>query len=470
MNNPLLDLNIWQQRWLGMKHEMDGWLNQRSVEGEQFERQDTLTSLMACLQAFGDSQMNFFLKGLADDTKYRLEPSAEYPWEYALRTTLDQIGYDLDVLLRAYAHRLPCLATQSMRDTLDLADHLAYQAIRPAIEHKLVEGDTAVITYFQKAVNVRLVPYAPVALVGIPYSAVSSPRDLLAIPHEVGHYVFRDGRIRSGRFADSRFSAALQSQFDHQPAWYNAWMEEIFADVYGCLIAGPVIALSFQDIVTDGPRSHFTEDDGEHPVSALRPAIYHGALRRIQGCEYTLKQLERQWQMWLLERGNPTTVALAGVDKPVSLEQAATEIDEKVVDLVLQEQFLGRLLPNNGAAPPEMWSEPLRYGETVDMLYKRFDEYVAATRRSEKAQTMPKLMRRADEPARLYLESPQATSSAKLQNLGATGLWIDAIKEAAEKTAQFDDPVFTVPPEIWTVLLNAGGWAVEGPGGANLHS
>jgi hypothetical protein len=313
------------------------------------------------------------------------------------------------------------------------------------------------------------VPYAPVALVGIPYSAISSPRDLLAIPHEVGHYVFRDGHIRSGRFADSRFSAALQSQFDHQPAWYNDWMEEIFADVYSCLIAGPVAALSFQEIATDSPRSHFTADDGEHPVSALRPAIYHGALRRIQGCEYTLNQLERQWQMWLIERGNPATIALAGVDKPVSLAQVAAEIDDKVVGLLLQEQFLGRLLPNNGAAPQGMWSEPLRYGEGVEVLYQRFDEYVAAVRRSEKAQAMPKLMRYADEPAKLYLESPRATTTAKAQNLGATGLWIDAIKEAAEKTAQFDDPVFTVPPEIWTVLLNAGGWAVEGPGGAIAH-
>jgi len=153
----------------------------------------------------------------------------------------------------------------------------------------------------------------------------------------------------------------------------------------------------------------------------------------------------------------------------VSLAQVAAEIDEKVVAILLQEQFLGRLLPDTGAGLPGLWSEPLRHGEGVDILYARFDDYVAAIRRNDKTPTIPKLMRHAEEPTKLYLESPVATTNSKPQNLGATGLWIDAIKEAAEKTAQFDDPVFTVPPEIWTVLLNAGGWAVEGPGGAIAH-
>ncbi|HMN30973.1 MAG TPA: hypothetical protein PKE45_22650, partial [Caldilineaceae bacterium] len=240
MSNALGEFTVWQERWQGQQQSISHWLEQAEKGALRCERQETLTTLLASLQAFGKSQMDFFLCGLQKDPKYRLEPSAEYPWEYVFRTTVDQIGYDMDVLSRAFQQRMPALMSPAMLKTLDLADRLAYRALKPALDHGLIDHDTTVVTYFQKAVNVRLVPYAPVALIGIPFSAVKSMRDLLAIPHEVGHYVFRDGRVRDGRFADSRFSSALYSRFAHQPPWFNAWLEEIFADMYGLLVGGPV--------------------------------------------------------------------------------------------------------------------------------------------------------------------------------------------------------------------------------------
>jgi hypothetical protein len=470
MSNPIPELAVWSERWRGMKEQMQFWLDQYDDKAEQFERQSTLVCLLASLQAFGDSQMSFFMNGLAPQPQYRLEPSAEFPWEYALRTTVNQVGYDMDVLQRAFQQRLPQMASPAMRETLDLADRLAYQALKPAIAHQLVDGDTAVVTYFQKAVNVRLAPYAPVAIVGIPYSAVTCRRDLLAIPHEVGHYVFREGRIRNGRFADSRFSAALYSQFNHQPAWCTAWIEEIFADVYGALVAGPVIALSFQELVTDSPLEEFMEDDGEHPTAVIRPEIYHSVLKRMQSSAHTLQKLKERWQSWLAQRGNPQTIELFGMDEEMTLERAASEMDNKAVALLLQDQFLGRLLPQKDNQAHKLWSSDLGVNESVDSLYTDFAAFIQGIRRGSEAAAMPKLKRHANNRLQIYLDSGEAGGTLKQQTVGATGLWIDAIKEAATKTAQQKAPVFSVPVDIWAVLLDAGGWAVEGPGGTNLHS
>jgi hypothetical protein len=69
---------------------------------------------------------------------------------------------------------------------------------------------------------------------------------------------------------------------DLQVLWFFRWIEEIFADVYGCLIAGPLIALDFQDLQLTVSKEQFTKDDGEHPAPVLRPYIYTRVLERLE--------------------------------------------------------------------------------------------------------------------------------------------------------------------------------------------
>ena len=57
------------------------------------------------------------------------------------------------------------------------------------------------------------------------------------------------------------------------------WQEEIFADIYGCLVAGPAIAKSFQDLLFDNYT--LTESDGVHPIPLIRPYIYAKVLETI---------------------------------------------------------------------------------------------------------------------------------------------------------------------------------------------
>lgn len=471
MNGPALDLNVWQTRWQGMSDSIEHWLAAADAGQQQFERQDTLLSLLASLQAFGKSQMDFFLQGLAEDPSYRLEPSARYPWEYVFRTTVDQIGFDMDVLLRAAQQRMSSLMSKKLLATLDLADRLGYLALQPAFDHGLIDRRTAVVTYFQKAVNVRLTPYAPVTLIGIPFSAVDSPRDLLAIPHEVGHFVFREGRIRSGRFADSRFSAALYSRFAYQPAWFSDWLEEIFADVYGCLVAGPAIALSFIELVTDDPVDDFVKQDHEHPAPAVRPQGYFSTLQRMGMYDNALQRIEDHWQELFDERGAPDELHLPDEEEPFSIHEILEDIDGKVVEMLLQEQFLGGLLPEQDDATHSLWSKELQPDEPLEALYASYKEFIDTV--TPQSTPIPGLRRRPNGQMQLVMPGRGGngpSADGPVQRLGATGLLIDAIKASAKTAAGQGDPVFAVPPDIWAVILDAGGWATEGPGGGNLHS
>lgn len=470
MNSPSLDLRVWETRWQGMHETMGYWLHAADTGRPQIERQETLRTLVASLQAFGKSQMKFFQQGLEQGSTYRLEPAAQYPWEYAFRTTVDQIGFDMDALLRAAQQRMPALMPDKLRATLDLADRLSYVALKPAFDHNLIDRRTTVLTYFQKAVNVRLMPYAPVALIGIPFSAVECPRDLLAIPHEVGHYVFREGRIRSGRFADSRFSTALYSRFAYQPGWFNDWLEEIFADVYGALVAGPAIALSFIEMVTDDPVDEFVKQDNEHPAAAVRPQCYFSALRRMGGYDTALEQLEEHWQTLFEERGAPTELILPGEEEPSFIDEIVADMDEKVIEMLFQEQFLGALLPEHDNAAHPLWSQELHDGEPLEQLNTSFEKFTATI--TPESTPIPELRLRGGAQLQLVMptgETKGASEVAITQDLGATGLLIDAIKASANVTAGQNDPVLAVPPDIWTVILDASGWATEGPGGGFAH-
>lgn len=456
MTTASLDVKIWKQRWQGVKDQLNYWLEHYERNSEKYERQSTLMAVLAGLEAFGDSQMDFFLKGLDPDANYNLEPSGVLPWEHVLRTTLTQIQHDLDVLLRACAQRQRGLTPDPMRTTLELADKLAYRALKPAIDQKLVDADTTVITYFQKSVNIRLIPYAPIALVGIPFSAIQARRDLLAIPHEVGHYVFRDGRVRNGRFMDSRFSVALYSQFADQPTWAIPWLEEIFADMYGMLVAGPVMGLSFHEMAQEATRAEFLEDDGEHPVWALRSAIYTTTLKK-SGQLAAGEALEKSWQDYLAQqRGGPTNFTLSPGRETVALADAIADLENKVVPVLLQEQFLGKLASGNTSL---FWGRSLAKGEAIPTLYDAFERYIADVQ--QRNEPLPKL--------KWSLDDPEYMIGTRKHKVGTTGLWIDSFKEMARRAQLQDGLPLNVPPDVWALVLDGGGWTTEGPGGGPLH-
>jgi hypothetical protein len=76
--------------------------------------------------------------------------------------------------------------------------------------------------------------------------------------------------------------------------------EEIFADVYSALIAGPLTGLSSQFYLDQLSQDELEEDDSDHPVSAIRPFIYADTLAAMEKFSTpTEKFLLNKWQNWL---------------------------------------------------------------------------------------------------------------------------------------------------------------------------
>src|SRR5579859_358537 len=244
-----------------------------------FDRKDTILNLLASLRAFARGQFEFFYYGF-DPGAFpqltapwpRLQTWDEFPPEDVLTGILLQVGHDLELIQRAATQRIA--GGNIARDTLTRADTLAWYAMQPAIERKVIEKPTTVLTHFDKSAEFYNIPYAPIALIAIPFTctAQNTHQDYLAIPHEVGHYVYRHPTEQVKRDFE-----ALRSSTDIDPeyrGWVKTVFEELCADIYGCLVAGPVMARDFEDVSLANSQTDFRDGDGQHPNAALRPLIY----------------------------------------------------------------------------------------------------------------------------------------------------------------------------------------------------
>lgn len=291
----LLDERIWRQRWQALDETMRAI--DRTLPSDIPKRQ-AIQSLLEGLRALAAEQVDYFLAE---------PPPAAYSSEYALSLTLQQVSHDIEAIERAAHQRIA--SAPEMREALDKADELAFQSLKPAIGRYLPAMTT--LTYFQKSPGIRTLPYSFVALLGIPFTCAcfaaegNVSRDYLAIPHEAGHYLFWRGVVPEGEAQGLRFCHALRRLLQVRapgfPETAYQWAEEIFADVYACLIAGPVLALDFQDLQFHHPPIAFMADDGRHPPPILRPEIHFQALRRM-GLAGWADSLRERWQEHLARR------------------------------------------------------------------------------------------------------------------------------------------------------------------------
>lgn len=465
--------SVWQKRMaalIGRVETLSQHL-QRRLGNVDDRRITTLYSLCRSLAAFAQSHFDFFHEGFYGEEEVRLEPSYTYPEAYVLRTLLDQIAFDVTVLERAVMQRL--FASTEEGHTLKQADILAYRALQPALDQKLLD-DATVITYFGEAHSARIIPYAPIVLVSVPYTAIEHKPDLLAIPHEIGHYIFRYGVAEKAGHKAGRFSSVLNRDFAGMPAWLRRWLEEIFSDIYGTLIAGPAMALSFQALVTDGNLAQFTHDNGEHPVPALRPNIYINVLEQIneqvtadQRMDNAVTRLRTHWRNWFAERWSPETFTPYGASQNAeSIVQirVAQEIVSDVIDEMLN-TYLAQLMPGSSHSV-QMWSGELA-GDNVCHLYVDFEQnYLGAIDAQMNASHSPPFI--CSEVPELLMQDnavglqriTQDPTTVQWRNLGDTGLWIDSVKQAAQR-----GETFKLPPEVWMALLDSSRGSLEGPDG-----
>jgi hypothetical protein len=346
--------------------EVAGELGARAASTGDARRRTALLGLH-CLAAFATKQFHLFEKGF---TGGMLQADAAMPPEYVLEATARQVGFDIDVMLRSMGQREPSISTAAMRETLDLADKLAADALAGAVRSRLIE-ETAVLTYFQKTPTIRLLPYVPLALLGIDLTAIQDRAQLLAIAHETGHHVYRqlttNYTVEPQKKAEKRALVA-PAQF---PAWLTAWAEEVFADIYSVLVAGPVAGVSIQAMLMGELPGVLLQDDADHPLPALRPEIAVAVLRKLAGegkhgsgrLAQAADLQEQQWQGYLKLRKVGDTFTPAGGGQPVPLGAARAQL-EAYVGYWLD----GLLAPLARDAKAARWSS----GETAPELYDQF--------------------------------------------------------------------------------------------------
>lgn len=429
------DVQIWQRRWDSISSTIQQ--TKTDLTSKTIDRKDAFISLVQALERFGKAQFDFFFKGfsLDDPTRQTLEKSLQFPPEFVLKRILDQLANDIWVIESAIKQREDANKVAALKQ----ADLLAFRAIEPAKgDGRLLSADTTVITYFQKVPEVRILPYANVVLIGVPYAANltgqpdkdSSLRDLLAIPHEAGHFVFWRGMINGERLhitLRQRLSQAGLLQYDH-------WLEEIFADVYGCLIAGSAFALSAQDLQLDNMPIRLTEDDGRHPAAVVRPYIPINVLDSEAG-NATADPIRTHWQGRIKSKGDPQYFHLKTSDQPVSVATAASNDIKIIVEFILATL---KAIPNMTNVFHLDWSDR-QPSDPADLtsLYKSFTDKLS-----------------------LVSSGLQVGSFAVLDTFGIPDKntsWVHKLRDDLPVT-----PGNKLPAELWLVVLYAAGWGSGG--------
>jgi len=434
-----LDLTIWRKRQEALDKaitDYDQWL-----QGSNVPRASTFRCLLKNLQAFAKGQFDFFCDGFGLG---RLREDQNQPPAYVLWATLDQVASDLGFIQQAVAQRLQ--GTQEMRKTLNTAEALALLALSPV--KAMLDPQTTVLAYFQKFPSVRVIPYAPVALIGFPFTCTSVPRDYLAIPHEVGHYVFWRGKSNG-----KRIRQILKENLEASggPEWVQDWGEEIFADIYGYLSAGPLMALSCQDLQLSLALDGLIEDDGEHPLPAVRPYVYTTYLeKKGQGDWGDLAgRLKRRWDDRMGQRKlDSKTVKFVPKSLKADQEKQLTLLDWLLHPSEKKLPTLDEAITQTGSVidtvseqlgiQTEGWFASLYVGlaglANLDNLYSRFED-----RFNPQTLNLP-----AEVPQELQLPGWSWTD------------WLQKIY--SDNKVQVQKPI---PVETWLFVLLADGWATK---------
>ena len=347
------------------------------------------------------------LQTLVQETTARSQQTAARPPLHLIRETFRRVAADHEIIQQAAIQRRWnkhldgrfYMSEQAIE--LLVMDKLAWKAIAP-FQH-LLAGDgeqMAVITYLSERTHIRHAPYAPnFVLVGLSYDRVPPASslfgdtdaasyafpsaELMAIPHEIGHHIYQHGRLPNGKTF-----AQISDQFRDNP--YYAWCEEIFADLYGCTVAGPLSALGMQALLVSLDRRRFWKDDEEHPTPLLRVFLMAEMLRvlgeieaRQAGTDSRSKRyrfakitatLDANWagilQKWQYERldegnGRPRRLylpdpAASQLDKIVNVERVVQTVHPIILEfaeILLNEAQFDQPVAGNDALPLDIpWS------------------------------------------------------------------------------------------------------------------
>lgn len=272
---------------------------------DSYDRDFELTQLFN-LRTMSQQLRQFVKETLYPSVAVALSYRTPVPPTWLIRACFQQVSTDIGIIERAITQRSWQFTPEGKKrmgpqaKALLVADKLAMmalhpgQAILPPLQHILP------ITYFTQQTHIHHTPYRDdLLLIGLSYDHISlkineaaghdnynelaeryknetlPAFELLVIPHEVGHYVYQHGRLQSGQ----PIAQVCTHLFAGHP--FFTWREEIFADVYSCMVAGPLAVLGLQALIASSRDDTVCANDGAHPDGKIRPFILSTILYQL---------------------------------------------------------------------------------------------------------------------------------------------------------------------------------------------
>jgi hypothetical protein len=360
-----------------------------------------------------------------------------------LAVTLNQIVEDVAVLQRASEQRdmsaagvaAGRAAQEAIFYTLEDVDKLTYAGLKMLRPYLSPEETFTVLTYFRRSANVRVLPYAPVALIGVPLTAVGLSTDggvssdLLAIPHELGHHLYWNGTTDGSLDLDKRFYRVVPELIAATRVGH--WTEEIFADVVGCLIGGPAVARSFADMQRAFIGARFIDSLDVHPTPALRPYLYARVLQHM-GFDTYAEALLADWEGYLAERR-------------VYANREHLVDGQRAVDIIVGQFALDKFKDE------DRWSGSEPYARLYEAFDARWPGIAATVADSE------------FDPVSIEPLPDWSTQVAKLIGSPLLDELPEDWMQQARNSAVSGATPLQAPAEVWLKIFDFGGWTTEGP-------
>ena len=455
--------NLWTQRWDSIQETLYILLDRYGSSERGTRRENTIASLLNQLLIFGQHQFWFFYDGLLAQKLIQLDDIVDDPGllqsslplefqryntgypihEHVLAVTLSQIVEDVAVLQRASEQRDVSglgvekgrVGQQAIFFTLEDVDKLTYAGLKMLRPYLSTEETFTVLTYFRRSANVRVLPYAPVALIGVPLTGIGLSTeggvstDLLAIPHELGHHLYWNGTTDGSLDVDKRFYRVVPDLI--AATRIGHWTEEVFADVVGCLVGGPAVARSFADMQRAYIGTRFIDSADVHPTPALRPYLYARVLQHM-GLTASAGALIDEWEGHLAERR-------------VYANREHLADGQRAVDIILDQFDLTQF------SDADRWSSNEDYVELYEAFDTRWPVIAASVNDDDFDPTsIEPLPAWSDQVTRLLGNS---TISSLPED------WTSQV----DSSENSDQIVLQLPADQWLRIFDFGGWTTEGP-------
>ena len=410
------------------------------------------------------------MRGEFGKSSWKLMPSEEFNPEYVKYHAMRRALTDLDTLYSIFAQRTKYIQLDFIR-----GDIVANQWIQYAYDLFSLKTDIQSITFMRTSTKIRIAPYVDIAFIGLPPSIaiLEETESMLTIPHEVGHYVYWNGRAGEGRVR-----SMIENILDQQiaPPYLYDWAEEIFSDVFACVTAGPIVAYHMQKHLKRLSRTQMIADDHQYPLAILRPRIFHYVLSCLDYSS-TVRTLEQEWEN--------TKKALRLNQRKRNLSGASlSKIEHKMiafVEALCNEVFKltcgkQRRAPWEGKIDSDT-NESSFDNLSYDDLLKRFEDTVEKWEQ-DKLQDDSKLLRNFNWFKWFVdiLFSPFSPEEHEEENIDPSHLsltvncstnWRSWIQELVD---DYDTEIkakieadLPIDIDVWMKVLQADGWTTEGP-------